>query len=166
MNRLSFFVSASAWQIVTITFFPLVLALVTSSVTESVVTVQVGMFVGIFTMLLWIYSVCTLINEKFSSKLNVPLLRFKICITYNFIYSICFSFGFIPSDYLTQFHLLFFVCNIYALYFLAKLLVMVEKKGKVNFNDWIGTFIAAYFFIFGIWAIQPRINRIFSSNNL
>jgi len=166
MKLLYFFVSAPAWQIVSIMILPLILAMSTSSVIESMFIIQIAMFVAIFTMLLWIYSVCILINKKYSSKLNVPLLRLKMCITYNMIYSIFFSFGIIPIDYLTPFHLLFFICNVYALYFLSKLLVMVEKKGKVNFKDWIGTFIAAYFFIFGIWTIQPRIIRMFSSNNL
>ncbi len=165
MKLLYFFVSAPAWQIVSIMILPLILAISTSSVIESMFTIQIGMFVSIFTMLLWIYSVCILINKKYSSELNVPLLRVKMCITYNMIYSIFFSFGIIPIDYLTPFHLLFFICNVYALYFLSKLLVMVEKKGKVNFKDWIGTFIAAYFFIFGIWTIQPRIIRVFSFNN-
>lgn len=166
MKLLYFFVSAPAWQIVSIMILPLILAMSTSSVIKSMFIVQVAMFVAIFTMLLWIYSVCILINKKYSSKLNVPLLQLKICVTYNMIYSIFFSFGIIPIDYLTPFHLLFFICNVYALYFLSKLLVMVEKKGKVNFKDWIGTFIAAYFFIFGIWTIQPRIIRVFSFNNL
>jgi len=166
MKLFYFFVSAPAWQIVSIMILPLILAISTSSVIESMFTIQIAMFVAIFTMLLWIYSVCLLINKKYSSKLNVPLLRLKMCITYNMIYSIFFSFGIIPIDYLTPFHLLFFICNVYALYFLSKLLVMVEKKGKVNFKDWIGTFIAAYFFIFGIWTIQPRIIRVFSFNNL
>ena len=46
-------------------------------------------------------------------------------------------------------------------YFLAKLLVMVEKKSIVRFNDYIGTFFAAYVLLIGIWYLQPRINRAF-----
>ena len=165
MNRLSFFVLAPAWQIFSLMILPLIFTSIASSMIESMVPIQLGMFVCIFTMLLWIYSVCTLINEKYSSSLNIPIIRLKICLSYNFIYSIFFSFGIIPVDYLDFFHIIAFCSNIYCLYFLAKVLVMVEKKSKVNFNDYIGTFFAVYILIFGIWVLQPRINRIFLSNN-
>jgi len=145
---------------------PLILAMSTFSDMESMLVIQVGMFVAILTILLWIYSAGILINKKYSSNLNISLQWFKICIAYDFIYSICFIFSIIPFDYLTPFHLLSFICNIYCLYFLSKLLVIVEKKRKVYFKDWCGTFIAFYFIMIGIWIIQPRIIKIFSNESL
>ena len=161
MNQLSFFVSAPAWQIFSLMILPLIVATITAPIVESMIMMQFGIFIAICTTILWIYSVCNFINKKFSSNLAVPIRRLKFCLGYNFIYSIFFSFDFIPFDNVTLFHITYFGCNIYALYFLSKLLVMVEKRRKVNFKDWIGTFFAAYFLIFGIWFLQPRINRIF-----
>ena len=165
MNRLLFFVSAPAWQLFLLMGLPILLAAITAPIIESMIAMQVGILIALWMVLLWIYSVCTFINEKFSSHLTIPIIRLKICLFYNFIYSIFFSFFIIPEEYLGFFHIIAIVSNIYCLYFLAKLLVMVEKKSKVNFNDYIGTFFAAYILIIGIWILQPRINRIYLINN-
>jgi len=165
MNRLLFFVSAPAWKLFLLMTLPIILATITSPIIESMIAMQLGVLIAIWTVLLWIYSVCTFIDEKYSSNLNIPIIRLKICLSYNFIYSIFFSFGIIPVDYLDFLHIIAFGSNIYCLYFLAKLLVMVEKKSTVKFNDYIGTFFAAYILIFGIWTLQPRINRIFLIND-
>ena len=161
MNRLLFFVSAPAWQVFLLMSLPIILATVVSPIIKSMIAMQIGMLIAIWSVLLWIYSVCTFIVEKYSSNLSIPIIRLKVCLSYNFIYSIFFIFGIIPSDYLDFLHMTAFCSNIYCLYFFAKLLVMVEKKTKVNFKDYIGTFFLAYILIFGIWTLQPRINRIF-----
>jgi hypothetical protein len=103
------------------------------------------------------------VYEKYASFLNVPLIRFRVCLIYDFVYAVLFIYGIIPLDYLTPFHLISFVCNIYALYFISKLIVMVERKSKVGFQDYFGTFMAAWFYIIGVWFLQPRVNRIFLS---
>ena len=163
MVLLSFFVSAPAWNLFLLFTLPIVLSTIITVLTESLFIMQIGMLLDIHIVLLWEYSVCTLIYKKYSSYLNVPILWFKISIGYISLYSIFFSlfFEIIPSEYFEPLHMASFGCNLYCLYFLSKLIVTVEKKSKVKFRDYFGTLIWAWILIFGIWKLQPRINRIF-----
>ena len=54
------------------------------------------------------------------------------------------------------------VAAIYVLFTMARALVTVEKQRKVEFGDFIIEFILFWFWIVGIWILQPRINAIFS----
>jgi len=159
-GKLLFFVIAPAWQLFLLLFSPLILATILSSIVESAFPMQFGIFISLCMDQLWIYSVCTYFSYKYSSNLTVPIVRLKVCLSYNIVYAILFSFSTIPFDYLEFIHLIAFCSNVYCIYFLAKLLVMVEKKSKVRFNDYIGTFFAAYVLLIGIWYLQPRINRV------
>ena len=163
MALLSFFVSAPAWNLFLLFVLPIAISTIITVLTKSLIIIKFGILLDFYIVLFWEYSVCTLIYEKYSSYINVPILWFKISIGYTAIYVIFFSlfFEIIPSDYLEPLHMVSFACNIYCLYFLSKLLVMVEKKGKAKFSEYFGTLISAWILIIGIWNIQPRINRIF-----
>ena len=91
-------------------------------------------------------------------------MRFKICIIYGFVYSIVFLSRIIPFEYLGPFHLVSFVCNLYVLYFIAKLIVLIERKTELKFQDYIGTFFLAWFYLIGVWYIQPRVVKLFLSD--
>jgi len=168
MAILSFFVSAPAWNIFLLIVLPITVTMVISALTESLIILKIGALLDFSILLLWQYSVCTLIYEKYSSQLNVPILWFKISVSYLSIYYIIISlfFDIIPIDYLEPLHMLYLACNIYCLYFLSKLLVTVEKKSKVKFNEYFGTLILAWILIIGIWKLQPRINRIILIKNI
>ena len=163
MALLSFFVSAPAWNLFLLFTIPIALSTIITVLTESLVIMKIGMLLDFYIVLLWEYSVCTLIYKKYSSYLSVPIFWFKISIGYIFLYSVFFSlfFEIIPSEYLDPLHLVSFACNIYCLYFLSKLIVTVEKKSKVKFKDYFGTLISAWILIIGIWKLQPRINGVF-----
>jgi hypothetical protein len=160
MKPILFFVTARAWQLFILFIAPLIIGTLLSALVKSMVAVQIGEFIGIWMVLLWIYSVCTFIYEKYSVNLTIPINKFKLCILFGLIYSVFFCFGFIPLENLGFFHIIAISVEIYCLYFLAKLLIMAEKKSAVKFRDYIGTFFAAYVLIIGIWWLQPRINRI------
>lgn len=59
--------------------------------------------------------------------------------------------------------LLSWACLIYFSNVLAKLLSMVETQSDVMFGDYIGTFFLLIFFPIGVWFVQPRINKLFGS---
>lgn len=161
--HVSFFVTAPAWNLFLLIVLPITISTVISVLTESLIIIKISMLLDFYIVLLWEYRVCTLIYEKYSSYLTVPILWFKICIGYMSIYVILFSlfFEIIPSNYLEPLHMVSFACNIYCLYFLSKLLVTVEKRSKVKFREYFGTLISMWILIIGIWNLQPRINRIF-----
>lgn len=55
-----------------------------------------------------------------------------------------------------------FLLNLYAYYFVARLLNLVEKGRSVTFMEYVGDLLLVLFFFLGVWFIQRRINRIFS----
>ncbi len=165
-NFLNFFVTAPAWKIFSLLMLPILLLFIIPDTSTSMIISKTLLLFGLWTTLLWIYSIGVLIYEKYSSFLTVPIMRFKICLTYDFIYSALVIYGIIPFDYLIPFYLISFVCKIYALYFVSKLIVVVERRSDVKFQDYLGIIIAAWFYLIGIWFIQPRINKIFLSNDI
>ena len=60
-------------------------------------------------------------------------------------------------------HLFSMFCIFYCLYFIAKELKAVEWQKPVSFSDFAGEFFLIWFFPFGIWIIQPRINKLFET---
>ena len=59
------------------------------------------------------------------------------------------------------FHLYAMFCGLYAMYFISKALVSVEKQEDVDYNQFGGVFLMLLFFPIGIWFLQPRIQKIF-----
>ena len=98
--------------------------------------------------------------QKIAAKIRFPL-DFHIRIFYNLIYTILFIFNIIPIENIYPFHIISIICNFYSLYFVSKLIVMVEKKYAIKVKDYIGTFVAAWFYLIGIWWIQPRVKKLF-----
>ncbi|PCJ98064.1 MAG: hypothetical protein COA50_03830 [Flavobacteriaceae bacterium] len=57
-------------------------------------------------------------------------------------------------------HLFSMFCIFYSLYFVSKTIKTVELQREVNFGDFIGEFFMLWFYPFGIWIIQPKINKM------
>ena len=121
---LSFFVTAPAWRIFSLFILPFIISLFFSFSLTAAVVSKMGIFFSVTTFLVWIYSFCVLINERYSTYLNVPIHQLIICLAYNFIHTCLFIFDIIPRQILIPLYLLSIVCNVYVLYFFSKLLVM------------------------------------------
>jgi len=48
-------------------------------------------------------------------------------------------------------------CVLYVLYFVAKSLSLAETGRPVSALDYFGSFFLIWFFLVGVWIIQPRI---------
>jgi hypothetical protein len=68
--------------------------------------------------------------------------------------------AFIPFFFIVHFFAM--ACIFYNLYFISKSLKAVELNREPALNEYIPDFILMWFFIVGVWFIQPRINKIFS----
>ena len=160
-----FFVISPAWKLFLLFFMPLLISPIISSSFETTILPEIFSLLGIYAYILWIYSVCMLINQKFSDYLNIPIHRLKLCLAYEALYALIFVLFLrnIPFRHIFPFQILSFLCGLYSHYFFSKLLVTVEKKRKIRFNEYAGTFIWVWFHIFGIWILQPRIVKIFSN---
>lgn len=160
-NILIFLVTAPAWKVFSLIMIPLFLFIIAPFALSRALLI-----LGTLTVFLWFYSVGVLLYEKYSQYLSISLIWFKICLIYCSLNSFLILSGIIPFDYLVPLQLLSTGCNIYSLYFVSKLIVLIEKKSAIRFQDYIGTFISAWFFYIGIWYIQPRVNKLFLSNEL
>ena len=161
---MQFFVSASAWKMFSLCILPLIAGIGVFHVTESITAFRIIMLLIIFVELFWIYSVCKFITQKYSNHITIPLTNLHLSLIYLLINSILFSLDIIPGEILYIFGLIGIVTNIYSVYFTARILVMAERERKVTFSDYIVTFILVYIFIFGVWWLQPRVNRLHHLN--
>ncbi len=61
-------------------------------------------------------------------------------------------------------HLLSMFGIFHSIYFAAKTIKTLELKRKVGFGDFAGEFFLIWFYIFGIWIIQPKVNQLNKNN--
>lgn len=155
---LTFFVAAPAWIIFSL--FALPPFLFYMGILLFIYFPKILPQIGNWAVLLWVYSIGILLFEKYSQYLNIPLVRFKICLMLQFFISILFLSDLMPHDYFKFFELISFICNIYSLYFISKLIVLIEHKAEVKFQNYIGTIILALFYFIGVWFIQPRVKKL------
>lgn len=134
----------------------------------------------IFTMLImfsWLYTIGVNIYDRLPSRPPSKLNKFKASIIIPFTYLIIemvLLFSGIITTYddeaygvidilMLLMHIFSMLCIFYAYYFIAKTLKSVELQREASSGDYIGDFFALWFFFFGIWLLQPRINRLFRS---
>jgi hypothetical protein len=132
-----------------------------------------GLFLG------WFYSLGTNLHKKLPETVNMNLKKFKIFLLIPAIYMVLFTFymssifsnvstGIEPNPaiwgIIFPLHLFSMFCLFYCLYFISKELKAVEWQKPVTFSDFAGEFFLIWFFPFGIWIIQPRINKLFENN--
>ncbi len=58
-------------------------------------------------------------------------------------------------------HLFSMFCIFYSMYFVAKTIKTAELQKKVGFGDLVGEFFLLWFYIIGIWIIQPKVNKLY-----
>jgi formate-dependent nitrite reductase membrane component NrfD len=62
-------------------------------------------------------------------------------------------------------HFLSIFCIFFVLYFVAKTIKTVELQKATNFGDFAPEFLMLWFYVVGIWIIQPRVNRLVANKN-
>ena len=126
----------------------------------------------------WFWSVAIGLQNKIPLEIKMKIKKFKIFffipLTYmlfiTLIMTTAFS-GVFSNDFnpmilagsmifIIPLHLFSIFCMLYILYFTAKTLKTAELQRNVTFSEFIGEFFMIWFFPFGIWIIQPRINKI------
>lgn len=72
------------------------------------------------------------------------------------------EFGFIFAGFGIVFplHLFSMFCIFYLMYFAAKTIKSIELGRRATFSDFGGDFFLIWFFVIGIWFIQPRVNKL------
>jgi len=134
----------------------------------------------------WYWCVAIGLQSKVPQHVRMKLKKFKtlflVPVIYLLLFCSVFIFGMVsisgPSDLAERsfewigilfiivfpLHLFSMFCIFYSLYFVAKTLRTVELQREVSFSDFAGEFFLIWFYPIGIWIIQPRINKIVTSN--
>ena len=166
MSIIHFFVSAPSWLIFSI----FILAGISSQAFDLFLDTQLsftlGFFLSIITFYFWIFSATFLMQRKYPDYLSVPFRRQLFCLVFLIVYKVLFVSDFMPNRSIILLQYLYWFCHFYVIYFFSRLLVSIEKRRKVNINEWFITFLFTWIYIVGIWFLQPRINRLFHKNSL
>lgn len=131
----------------------------------------------------WLYSLAVGLQKKIPQELRLKINRFKLLFFIPIVYILGFlSFFMIVVNNLTTsttpqnfdtifyflpflllFHIASIACIFHTNYFVAKTFKTAELQREVLFKDFIGEFFMIWFFIIGIWFLQPKINKIADS---
>lgn len=125
---------------------------------------------------LWLYSMAINLHKKLPPNINMNINVFKLFLFIPALYImffIIYLFFFMNSNSSTSpilifltgqtaIHLFVFICLIYSIYFIAKLLTSIETQKNATIKDYIAEIFLMWFYPIGVWIIQPRINAIFN----
>lgn len=119
----------------------------------------------------WIYSVGNEIGKRLHNQASYKKL-FRVCILITLFCCLIASF-YQPIQSTLDFdlgHSLFkfiapfvLLAVFYCFYFVSKVLVSVELNRNVSFSEHRLEFFLFFFFILGVWLLQPRIRKIVNS---
>jgi hypothetical protein len=117
-------------------------------------------------LILWIFLVAFSLKDKIPPNIEISFFWFVVTLSYALIYivfrDIIFQNNFTKIMILLHIFAVYSVFN--GLFFISKLLVIVEEKRTFRFDRYIGTFFLFWFFPIGIWFVQPRIILVLSPN--
>lgn len=131
----------------------------------------IGMLVFMAVFMAWFWALGTNINRWVPEDIRPSPRRFRFGLIYASVYMLFFLVFFMRMSsgrvggglfaLIFPLHIFAMVCMFYALYFVAKNLVMAERKEKVGFYDFAGPFFLIWMYPIGVWFLQPRVNRMF-----
>lgn len=130
----------------------------------------------------WFWSMGVGLHKFLPEQHNLKLKKFKVFFFIPLIYISLLMVGMMyfgvfndfppPEDKLlisliliVPLHLFTMFCLLYMLYFCAKTLKSIELQRNVEFADYAGEFFLLWFYIIGVWILQPKINKIYSAKN-
>ena len=174
----SFFLRLKHWQIFLLIFGVYCVGEIVAlnSVVRPTTTVKFGGFGIVFWVLMAIYGFSFLAwfwsMGVFLSSIVRPELKLGLGFFYfALIYTVCYAFFFfrfvlspqpVRISVIVPLHLFALFCLLYIMYFDSKNLALAERGRPVSFRDYAGPFFLLWLFPIGVWAIQPKINRLYA----
>lgn len=124
-----------------------------------VMALQVFFYVG------WLWSMGSFLNSIVKAELRPRMGFFRFSSIYTALYVFFFMASFESNELvlwavIIPLHLLEMFCILYLLFFVSKSLVLGERAKPVSFYDHAGPLFLLWLFPFGVWHIQPRVNRL------
>ena len=124
----------------------------------------------------WQYTLGSNLHKKLPESVNMSLSRFRTFLIIPLVYIVLLGFFMadmfsdlqankLPNFYwfalIIPLHLFSIFCMFYGIYFNAKALKAVELQRPLKGDEFIAEFFLMWFFLIGVWILQPRINKIF-----
>ena len=124
--------------------------------------------IAVWCFLLWLWSVGSFLTAVVPATLRLKKKFFLFTVVFTEIYvpvSIALFQSINPKLFVITIplHLFAVFCMFSNLYFVAEGLVIAETGKRVSFFDCVGPFFLIWFFVIGVWFIQPRINRLYAT---
>jgi hypothetical protein len=125
---------------------------------------------------LWIWSIGAWLNKHIDSKIATKTVYFSISIVVScFLFFFLSIFNFIYWEdqpdgmhedfwlFPLQAFIIFLAIStwLFALTFLAKVVVRAEREAFITPSEYFSEFVMALMFPIGVWLLQPRINALF-----
>jgi len=166
------FLKAKHWQIFVLMFgVPILFELfVSGCIIEFLGSFSIAMllmFLFITMVLTWFWSIGVGLHKFLPVNHNLNLKKFKIFVFIPIVYTLILLFG-TPIDgiinnlLILSLHLFSMFCMFYMIYHCAKTIRSIEINKEAVFSDYVGEFFLLWFYIVGIWILQPKINKIYS----
>ena len=124
----------------------------------------------------WFWSIAIGLQKNIPDEIEMKVKRFKALFIIPLVYTIAFmmligglfsgmfTYGFSNSTWflviILPLHLFSMFCIFHTIYFVAKTIRTAELQRVVTFGDFAGEFFLLWFYIIGIWIIQPKVNRL------
>ena len=174
MNTIrTFFVRAPHWQVFGLLIGLLCIAqiVVSGSCKSDQVGIPIPSLIAAelvwICFVVWFWSLGSFLWSVVKPNLRLSLPFFRFALVYPLVYMGVFQI--FPFERLTlgynlaifPFHLFAMFCVFFDLNFVSKNLALAETGRAVSFYDYAGAFFLLWFFPFGIWFVQPRINRLY-----
>ncbi|MCX2738646.1 hypothetical protein [Pontibacter anaerobius] len=128
---------------------------------------------------LWLWLVGSWLFRRLPQSIKITPLYFHLGNLYIILYTLVFvytlalardnmatatlPFGMLAL--LVPMHLFATFCYLYAVYFVARSLVSVEKQLLVQTGEYLKTFIFFLLLPLGIWFLQPRLRKLYLSES-
>ena len=132
--------------------------------------------IAFVTLTLWIYAIGVYGQEKIAelglSSMNVNFFKINILVVGIFFLAALFFFNSEPATSetielkdipLTVGGLYFFFAFFQTIIFACKTIAKIELRRVVSFGDYFTNLLLMVFFFIGVWILQPKVNKFFTS---
>ncbi len=163
-----FFLNAKHWQIFVFLLVVPYAAEIVAIISWNIPVAMVLMAIQMLCWLGWYWSLGSFLSSLVTSKLRPKPGFFYFSLIYPIVYMPVFFFlafkpGMASGLAILPPHLLGMFCMFYVLHFVSKSLAMAETGKSVSFGDYAAPFFLLWFFPIGVWVLQPKVNRMYSS---
>ena len=120
-----------------------------------------GILLGV-PFIIWLYSIPTELNKRLPKKNRIPSLLFQIPFFYAIGYLPVFFiliFSHTPFQVIIPFHLTAMFSIFFVMILACISIIRFEKEKNLKQSSGIGLFFGMWYYIFGIWYIQPKLNK-------